>query len=306
VHVRFGDLYELQRETVEASGATVVTCCEVLEHVPDAAEAVKVLTRALPDKADLVFSVPLYGRIENVWGHSTTFDSTRLKLICAEAGLYVHHVEPVANTWTLVVASRRPEASDRVRHALSAIPSLSPSVPLARAYDFRSVQQAEISARQGPWTPRSEVSPAHKGNVRCDVPRDRLAVFRSAGRPAGVTFPVEGLTALRLRLDLPDRAPVSSVVVAAYAADQLVGRWAWQPRRSQLAHAKTHRWAFRFGSGPAHFDYHGAAATTMADVSNVDVLVRTRSGKPVSFTLGAAYVPAHSNEDIQADQPASG
>jgi hypothetical protein len=79
--------------------------------------------------------------IYNVWGHCTTFDSTRLTEMCEDAGLYVHHVEPVANVWTIVVASRRPEPSSRVKHALTQGLTSSPSIPLADTYNFVPVEQ---------------------------------------------------------------------------------------------------------------------------------------------------------------------
>ncbi len=103
-----GDLYDLTRDRLDELGATFVICCEVLEHVPDAEKALKVLADALPDGAELLFSVPLHGRLEGVWGHVSVFDAARLKQMLDGAGLYAHHVEPLANTWSLVVASRAP------------------------------------------------------------------------------------------------------------------------------------------------------------------------------------------------------
>lgn len=293
VHAGQGDLYELQRATIEATGATVVTCSEVLEHVPDTAKALRVLANALPANADLVFSVPMYSRIEHVWGHWTTFDSTRLKLLCEEAGLYVHHVEPVANTWTLVVASRRPEASARIQHAAAANFAASPSVPLAGMYDFIPVNQADMAPRQRGLTARCKVSPAEKGDVCCEVPHNRLPAFWPFARRVGVAFPVMGLTGLRIRLGLPDEAPVSEVVIAAYAQSRRVGQWLWRPHSSQLAEGKTHRWAFRPGEDTPSFAYQELSPDAR-DVDRVEVLVRLRYGGPMSFTAGAAYIPAPS------------
>jgi 2-polyprenyl-3-methyl-5-hydroxy-6-metoxy-1,4-benzoquinol methylase len=291
VHVNLGDLYELQRETVEATGATVVTCCEVLEHVPEPRKALRVLADALPHNADLVFSVPMYGRIENVWGHCTTFDSTRLKEMCEDAGLYVHHVEPVANVWTFVVASRRPEPSSRVQHALTQGLTSSPSIPLADTYNFVPVEQSQMTLGKGVRSSTCDLVPAPKGDVRCDVRPDRLAVVRSSGRYAGVTVPVRGLTSLRVRLGLPDGAPVSEVVVEAHAGSGGTARWLWRPKPAQLMEGKTQRWAFRLGQDTVPFSYRGPSRTEL-DVDRVQILVRVASAESLSFTVGAAYVPA--------------
>ena len=291
VHVQEGDLYELQRETIEASGATVVTCSEVLEHVPDAAKALRALADALPPNADLVFSVPMYGRIENVWGHCSTFDSTRLKLLCEGARLYVHHVEPVANTWTLVVASRRPDPSDRVLNALAASFEPSPSVPLADMYEFVPVNYADMTPYARAFTRRCKVSPAERGDVRCEVARDRLATLWPSAQLVGVTFPVRGLTALRIRLGLPCDAPVSEVIVAAYAQSLQVGQWLWRPQSSQLSVREARRWAFRFGEAAPPFEYSGLPAKPQ-DVDRVEIIVRRKYGRSLSFTAGAAYIPA--------------
>jgi hypothetical protein len=83
-----------------------------------------------------------------------------------------------------------------------------------------------------------DLVPARKGDVQRDVRRDRLAVVRSSGRYAGVTFPVRGLTSLRVRLGLPDGTPVSEVVVEAHAGSGRIGRWLWSK-----PHAATNRTA---------------------------------------------------------------
>ena len=51
--VDLGNLYDLTRADVEATGASLVVCCEVVEHVPDPDEAVRTLARALPEGTDL-------------------------------------------------------------------------------------------------------------------------------------------------------------------------------------------------------------------------------------------------------------
>jgi hypothetical protein len=173
-------VYALERIEVAATGATVVVCCEVLEHLSDPEKALRALADALPDGADLIFSVPLYGRLEAVWGHCTVYDVARLRSMCEAAGLYVHHVEPLANTWNYVVASRGPEPSARVREAASRSWPTAPAM-LARAYDFQTVERSQI--RSGRWVARTDctISPMPNGDVRCDVEGHEPATSRPGG-----------------------------------------------------------------------------------------------------------------------------
>jgi 2-polyprenyl-3-methyl-5-hydroxy-6-metoxy-1,4-benzoquinol methylase len=298
VHLEVKDLYELERTAIEATGATLVTCCEVLEHLPDPQKALRVLANALPDRADLIFSVPLYGRLETVWGHCTTYDSARLKEMCAAAGLYVHHVEPVANTWTLVTASRHPEPSSRVKFSLTAHP-LSLSVPLAEAYDFVAIEHSQITQIDRLGRSTCRLSPTRQGDTQCEVRWRRLAMLRPSGTYAGVAFPIRGLTSLRLRLGLPAVAPVSEIVVAAYSSSGHRLRWAWKPTTSDLREARTHVWAFRPGSGTSRFTYAGKWPTDK-ELRRVEILLRGSPSASASFTVGAAYVP--SGAASRADQ----
>jgi 2-polyprenyl-3-methyl-5-hydroxy-6-metoxy-1,4-benzoquinol methylase len=69
VDVSLGDLYDVTAEQIGRSGTSLVICCEVLEHVPDPERAMVVLADALPEDAELLISVPLFGRLDFVWGH---------------------------------------------------------------------------------------------------------------------------------------------------------------------------------------------------------------------------------------------
>lgn len=254
VEIRMGDVYDLTRDHVAAAGAELVICCEVLEHVPDPEKALRTLADALPDGADLLFSVPLHGRLEHVWGHVTVFDVARLKDMIEAAGLYVHHVEPLANTWTIVVASRHPEPSARVREATGRPPT-NVSRPLTADLDF--VDLPETALRGDPAT--------------------------------GWEFPVRGLTALRLDLTPVDFTQVREVEVEVTAGTKRVGRWVWQPRPDQLARPGSRRFALRPGESSTTFQARSFGDLRAAD--RVVVRATAAPGHTAAFTLRAAYLP---------------
>ena len=289
VHVTIGDLYALDRETVAATGATVAVCCEVLEHVPDPEKALRTLADSLPDNTDLIFSVPLYGRLESVWGHCTVFDTARLKKMCEAAGLYVHHIEPLANTWTFVVASRSPEPSSRVHDmARATVPSR--AVPMVREFDFVAVEPSKITS--GRWVVRADcrIEQGPGGDVRCVIAGHDPARVEPGGQYGGVAFAVRGLIAVRLRLGLPDAAPVRHIYVDLYNGAKRVARWRWQPEPKKLERGRTRRWSFRFGQDTSLFTYFGPG-TRGAHVDRVEAFVEVAPGRTTSFTLGAAYLP---------------
>src|SRR5690606_12630269 len=99
----------------------------------------------LPPQSDLLFSAPLHGRLESVWGHVTVFDVHRLRSMIKRARLVVHHVEPVANTWVMVVASRERAPSQRVLRQ-SSRPPRNVSRPLVHTYDFVDIDPKEITS----------------------------------------------------------------------------------------------------------------------------------------------------------------
>lgn len=254
VTVELGDLMALTREQVEATGATFVICCEVLEHVPDAEAALRILADALPDGVDLLFSVPLHGRLEAVWGHLSVFDVARLKSMLDGAGLVAHHVEPLANTWTLVVASRSAEPSQRVR-AASSRPPVRVAQPLTRARDF------------------------------VDVDADAMTPVGDLG---GVSFAVDGLEALRLRLGLTDVTHVTRFVVTAFAGGREACRWTWEPQPFQIEQPER-RLAMRPGENSGHFV--SGRANRLEHADRVEVTAEVAPGQTASFTVAAAYLP---------------
>ncbi len=282
-HVQQGDLYRLTAEQVAETGANLIICCEVLEHVPDAELALKTLADALPEGADLLFSVPLHGRLESVWGHCSVFDVVRLQAMLAGAGLHLHHVEPLANTWTIMVASRDRGPSRRVREA-DRRPAEPTSVPLTRYRDFVDVPIADMaSAPRSATDAAVRIRPAQHQNGT-----DGLEVD-SSGPLGGVRFPVNGLEALRLMLSYDDVEHLERLEILVRRKGAKIGGWRYAPPAKHLASAKPCLAAFRPGEGGVSTQPDTFSNLHTAD--EVQILARVPEGRSARFRLSAAYLP---------------
>jgi 2-polyprenyl-3-methyl-5-hydroxy-6-metoxy-1,4-benzoquinol methylase len=276
IELEHGNLFELTREEVASTGATLVICCEVLEHVDDAELALRTLADALPDGTDLVFSVPLHGRLENVWGHLSVFDVARLKEMLDGAGLYAHHVEPLANTWSLVVASRSPGPSARVREATGRPPVRS-SVALSEKRAFVDIVAEDMTPEGAAEAGTVRVERASRRRVRCRVAAD-----------GGVSFQVRGIEAMRLRIEFIDVSNVRRFVVRAHANGRLACTWVWTPTKEQAA-GTARRFALRPGESSRAFVSGDHIDLDQAD--RVDVVAELVPGMTAEFGLMAAYLP---------------
>jgi 2-polyprenyl-3-methyl-5-hydroxy-6-metoxy-1,4-benzoquinol methylase len=327
VEVTAGDLYDLNREQVGAAGARLVVCCEVLEHTPDPERALEVLGAALPDGAELLFSVPMLGRLDGVWGHVTIFDAARVKTMLERAGLYAHHVEALANTWTKVLASATPGPSARVRE-MAERAALELPVPALEHRDFvrvdLSVAQRSRSTRRstcdvtasergakctvsqppnlgpaGPMELATRVAGRLSRSVRGAAPRVAKQMERALRAPqldaldsafGGIAFPVRGLHALRLEVELSGTADVARVLVDGYSGQTRVARWTWRPSTSDAVRRTT---VLRPGrSGPfAAARVHHSAEARLPDADTVEVTVQVRSGGAATLRVPrAAYL----------------
>lgn len=267
-----GDLYDLTKERISATGATFVICCEVLEHVPDAERALKVLADALPDGADLLFSVPMHGRIEGAWGHVSVFDVARLKGMLDGAGLYAHHVEPLANAWSLVVASRDPAGSQRVREATHRPPARV-AQPLSAHRDYVYLGADDMTPLGGATLERTTRSTSRWQ-------------FSDGG---GYSFAVKGLESLRLWFKPNDDTPVDRMEATAYAGEKKVAHWTWKVKPKQLSEGVTLSTALRAGETGMHFTGDLSAAAHTAD--RVEVVASTSDGRRGDIKIRVAYLP---------------
>jgi len=243
-----GDLYELTRDQVEEFGADLLICCEVIEHVPDPEAALRVLADALPDGTDLLISTPLLGRLEAVWEHVAIFGVARLQRMLESAGLTVHHVEPLANQWVLLLASRpipqsaaRP--SPRAAQAVTlGAPVVSPQPQPDLATRVTNVAVAKLEPLESRWNKRLTSHSVERLGVEglgLSAPDDAESLVvrltaqpadgldDAAGRYGGVAFSIEQTLGVRFELEPIDLDAVSAVYADFYAGSSRVGRWKW-------------------------------------------------------------------------------
>ncbi len=228
-HVDVGDLYDLTRDDVENSGADLVICCEVIEHVPDPEAAMKTLAAALPTGSELLFSVPLLGRLEAVWGHVAFFDAARVHAMTKDAGLIAHEVTPVANTWAFVLASADPKPSPRASAAADAYASSAPDLtpqnaPTAtESIDLTSI---DVSAARHHQLDDHAID-IRDGVVHCALKADQGS--DDAASSGGIRLPVSRPRGVRVEIELEPLDAVRGLTIDAYDRSSRVARWAWDP-----------------------------------------------------------------------------
>jgi 2-polyprenyl-3-methyl-5-hydroxy-6-metoxy-1,4-benzoquinol methylase len=293
------DLYDLTAEWVSEHNPTVVLLLEVLEHLPDPQRALKTIADAISTNTQLLFSVPLYGRVESCWGHVSLFNAERVRRLCAQAGLFVHWVEPVANAWQLLLVSRSPEAPRRLARLVdeTARRRIRLPVRLARPGPMLDADPSFHRVRLDPgrlvtpmWTgglSQYEVLPDSAGGIRLTA---TAGGGRRAGNYAAVAFPVDGLRVLRFELTVPAASAISRLSVEG--RDDAGGRTVWwdlsaiAPRRLPTT-ATTY--VLRPGRGSAGFR---AARPRAPDSTRVvELVMRIKPRSSASLVLRrVAYV----------------
>lgn len=239
------NLYDVTRDDLEASGVSLLVCCEVIEHVPDPEEALATLRRALPEGADLLFSIPLVGRLETVWGHGQIFGAARLQAMLAEAGLVPHHVEVLHDTWALILASATTEPSPRAAAALEGVAPVEPerlleppfrsmtNVPVTsipRAESMRTKRVGDLTIEPTRTAPEVRDSPVE--GLRVSARAERITSGPGKGWPAmaGVAFEApEGAKGVRLQVDVGELDDVRELVLEFRKDGERIGRWQWKP-----------------------------------------------------------------------------
>lgn len=144
------DVYELSPEFIGEHRPDLILLLEVLEHVPDPALALRKISAACPRGTQVLFTVPLHGRLEAVWGHLSLFERSRLERLCSQAGMKIERLEPVASTWALVVATTDGDAAGQDDPgAESAYSFTSLSTRLAAGEYRRPDENAVVEIRPG-------------------------------------------------------------------------------------------------------------------------------------------------------------
>ena len=227
------DLYDLTPEWVAQRDPTILLLLEVLEHVPDPQRALATIADSIGPETELLFSVPMLGRIESCWGHVSIFDAHRVRQLCENAGLHVHWVEPLYNTWQLLLVSKSPTPPARLASVppspLSDAAGLAPDeddcdeTPLRASNGDPAFHRASLkpsALAPSAWTTpqsRSQVGPFETGGVRLDAQGQR-GLF-GGDQYAGIAVPVGGLRVLRLEISLPESAGVSRLLVEGRDGD---------------------------------------------------------------------------------------
>jgi SAM-dependent methyltransferase len=280
VDVSVGDLYDLTADRVAASRPDLVICCEVLEHVPDPERALRILADTLPDGAELLISVPLYGRLEQVWGHVTIFDAARVRTMIQAAGLWVHAVEPLANTWAMLLLSRDPAASDRARTAAARRPDLTLD-PILTHRDFVPIDPATAAPAPGAGVAAIALDVDSSG-VRCRVAAEPS--IRPANKPpvGGLTLPVAGMHGLRLELDMLELATVRRIYIDGYAGSARAGRWTWIPAETRVGRPRK---TFVLHAGRSGMYFKASEFGDVSDVNRVEIIVEVAPSTSTTFVL---------------------
>lgn len=302
---RLGDIVTKDLYTLTPSDlahASFVICSEVIEHVPDPDAALEVLGRTLPEGGELLFSVPLLGKLEHVWGHLSIFTADRLVAMLERAGLEAHHVEPLADQWVLVLAGRRgspPNAQrlERVREATAThlppveVPDELPTVPpQPLRFDNISIDSVDVTrirrslhdltARTTTTTPDGP-----DGEITIDV-ASRGWMRRPA--TAGVSISLDGVApvkGMRVKFTAESLADVTEVAVTFYGrGDAVAGRWRWKPgpkmkKAGTLTRTATAR------PGPRTFPLAGPESADLSGAERVDLTITVRSGGTGRLTV---------------------
>lgn len=291
------DLYTLERGDLE--DASLVICSEVVEHVPDPELALETLGRALPEDADLLFTVPLLGRLEQVWGHLSIFTAERLQSMLKRAGLEALHVEPLADRWVLVVAghpggsqrrtarveqllaagSRHPEVTrDEAPPAAPPQPTRFDNVPLG-SLDVSAVSSSRAAVEVTPPTP-------DEGSATATVTAagSPLPWRRATGGLALSLADVDPVQGVRLELEVDSLADVTAVTVTfPGAASGRSATWTWTPSRRDVQSHRRRTFSLRPGRSITPF-----AAPRSADLTGarrVEVTLTVRPGRTAHLDL---------------------
>lgn len=302
---RVGDLYDLTRADVE--GNDLLVCCEVIEHVPDPELALQVLAESLPDGTELLVTTPLLGRLETVWDHVAIFGVARLQRLMERAGLTVHHVEPLANQWVLLLCSREKEPSVRAAQAVSrGAPEVRPVAPADRPTRATNVDIRKVEPLESRWNKRLAsvttelVEATPLGQEYADEPTDAraLAVRLEAqppdglddesGRYGGIAFACpegagdgRGVVGVRFELEPIDIDGAVTFYADFYQAGSRVARWKWDLQEKP----KKPRPTFVLRPGLKGHYFRPLAIGDVRTADTLEIFAELRSGTTVEFRI---------------------
>jgi 2-polyprenyl-3-methyl-5-hydroxy-6-metoxy-1,4-benzoquinol methylase len=272
------NLYDLSPAFLKEHRPNLILLLEVLEHIPNPELAFQTLGAAVEEGTSVLFTVPMLGRLEGVWGHRSLYDEARIVALCHHAGLTMDHVEPVHNTWILALASRSGELK-----STQSSPTGSRQEPpirerLSGRYFFQSVRLGRVNIEAiGSAT---DISVGSKG-----------VSFRVEGaQGGGITLPVPEPEVFRAEITWEEAENLEAVTVEAAAEGTPRMRWHWpitaknKPGMAPITHV------FRNGRGARHFS--PSLSTGPEGVTGLNFRLTARDGASTSATLHRlAFVP---------------
>ncbi|HKE50902.1 MAG TPA: class I SAM-dependent methyltransferase [Actinomycetes bacterium] len=273
------NVYDLTPEWVAKHDPTLVVMFEMLEHVPDAEAALSTVAGCLSPDAALVFTVPLRGRLEQVWGHLSRFDVGRLRRMCEQAGLQVQYVEIIYDAWAAVMVTRSDAVSPRLLHVLGQEPP--PVDPGHPVLDFVRIKDRVRVSRVRQAARRVEVTAENTGTrVRVQSSRNP---FRAAS--GGLSFDLDGDRAVRFEVEFEQPGSIREVrVKLSDDCGRPVARWLWKcgPGRRSLP-TKHHTYVLTPGEPTGHFKPVGTVKTGTA--IQADIVIKVAPTRSAGFTL---------------------
>lgn len=271
------NVFEIDQSFGDRHKPNVVLMLEVLEHIEDPAKALRAVAGAVEPHTRFIFTVPMHGRLDGVWGHVSVFDRARLQRICRSAGLTIERVEPLHNTWSFVVA--------RLSRS---------GVPLDESVDFDDSKSSNtFSAVPITGHPEQYRRGSDRSSVKLDRKRGRLhcQVRASAeGVSGGVRLEIRNPRVVRLELSAEPSHGIRELRIECLD-DVGQTRVAWSANGSAWAeHAQRRTYVLRPGHRTEGLHRHEDN-----DVSGIrwfDVSVKSEANTELTFTVHRiAYIP---------------
>lgn len=286
-HLEVLDLFELGPAFVARHAPTLVVFLEVMEHLSDPRRALQVFADCMPGESELLFTVPMAGRMEHTWGHNSFFDVDRVVQLCGDCGFTLQWAELMFNAWQLLLVSRGRQVSPRIEQLRRTQPR--PVCPdgLAGARVKELPLEGDGEPARSVWDYRSQevrVERLERG-VRCEV----TAGADEKGGYGGLHLPAQPCAALRLMLSFTG---VENILSAFVEGRDLRGErcccWQWQPSGATGLPTQPRAYLFRPGrqSGP----FRPVGSGDLAALHDVQVFLLVTPGQVAGLTLHRAAV----------------
>jgi SAM-dependent methyltransferase len=301
-HFEVRDIFKIDAELLSRANPDLIMIMEVLEHLRDPLRALKTVAQLAPSDADILFTVPFAGRLEATAGHYAFFDADRLQTLLKHLDLTVQYVEPLADTWTLVLASRLPRASRRIYSLVRNTARFSPPIDAAHlTFDSSTAKiasetappalgnfvpatfSADVEKHRGSWNLRTQ-------SVAIDRQNNAL-VCRVVGGPDAGQGQYGGLrfAAIKPRcvlLEITFQNPENILAVCVDGNDRRrkrLARWQWRISPKQTLDGRPRFFIFQFGRDCGPFRWVADAAKGV--ISDIELFIRVRPETSAGFTL---------------------